>query len=367
MNRPAPNHLLLPDFCAPRAVLVVLLIVTLTALLLTLSSAGFGTQFWLELARNLLFLVWTGLLGAGLLCLLRRQIAARSAMVGAVLVIGVIALLVAAVSEIAWRVMTSPSLNPGSVLGEAPPTRLWLLARNVLMGSVITALALRYFYVSQQWRLNIEAQALSRVNALQARIRPHFLYNSMNTIAALTRSDPARAEEAVQDLADLFRANLNEKRSMITLKEELEAARIYQRIEQQRLGERLKVRWNVAELPMRALVPALTLQPLLENAIGHGIENLPGGGEVIVEGDSAEGVLRLSVRNPLPSGSLEGGSGGNGIALDNIRERLALLYGERSSVSAGREGDQFVVQLRFPVKEGAREALHEGAWGRPEC
>ena len=78
------------------------------------------------------------------------------------------------------------------------------------------ALALRYFYVSQQWRLNVESQARSRVNALQARIRPHFLYNSMNTIAALTRSDPARAEEAVQDLADLFRANLSEKRSLIT-------------------------------------------------------------------------------------------------------------------------------------------------------
>ncbi len=125
----------------------------------------------------------------------------------------------------------------------------------------MTGLALRYFYVSRQWRRNIEIQSRARVHALQARIRPHFLYNSMNTIAALTRSDPAAAEQAVTDLADLFRANLNEKRSQIPLKEELEVARIYQRIEQLRLGERLRVAWHVQDLPMRALVPSLLVQP----------------------------------------------------------------------------------------------------------
>jgi two-component system sensor histidine kinase AlgZ len=186
------------------------------------------------------------------------------------------------------------------------------------------------------------------VNALQARIRPHFLYNSMNTIASLTRSDPSRAEEAVQDLADLFRANLNEKRSLITLKEELEAARIYQRIEQLRMGERLKVRWEVKELPMLALVPALTVQPLLENAIGHGVENMEGGGTVTVEGTEADGVIVLRVRNPLP---LDGapGRGGHGIALDNIRERLQLIFGAGAQTRSGREGDEFVVELRFPA------------------
>jgi two-component system, LytTR family, sensor histidine kinase AlgZ len=348
------RHLLLPDFCAPRAVLVVLLIVTLTALVLAMSSAGFGIDFWTDLARNVLFLVWTGLAGAALLCAARRVIAARSAAVGSAMVLGIITALVALVSEVAFRLMSSPALNPGSVLGTAPDERWLFLARNALTGLVVSGLALRYFYVSQQWRLNIESHARARVNALQARIRPHFLYNSMNTIASLTRSNPALAEEAVQDLADLFRANLSEKRSLITLKEELEAARIYQRIEQLRMGDRLRVRWDVRELPMRALVPALTVQPLLENAVGHGIENIEGGGEVIVEGTSAEGMVLLRVRNPMPFDNPQS-KGGHGIALDNIRERLGLLFGARAEVTAGREGDEFVVQLRFPETESAPE------------
>jgi two-component system, LytTR family, sensor histidine kinase AlgZ len=350
------RRLLLPDFCSPRAVLTVLLIVTLTALLLALSSAGFGPQFWTDLARNVLFLVWTGLLGAGLLCALRPIIAAQSAARGAALVLGLIVALVAVVSAVSSWIMSSPWLNPDDILGAAPEEHWLFLMRNVLIGLIIGALALRYFYVAQQWRLNVESQARSRVNALQARIRPHFLYNSMNTIAALTRSDPMRAEEAVQDLADLFRANLNEKRSMISLKEELESARIYQRIEQLRMGERLRVRWDVKDLPMRALVPALTVQPLLENAIGHGVEQLPDGGEVVVEGNSADGIVRLRVRNPLPPGDSAARSG-HGIALDNIRERFELLYGSKAGLTSGPAGDEFVVELRFPEAQEPQEPM----------
>jgi two-component system, LytTR family, sensor histidine kinase AlgZ len=349
------RRLVLPDFCAPRAVLAVLLIVTLTALLLALSTAGFSTLFWTDLARNVLFLTWTGLAGCGLLCASREYIASHSATMGSAIVLGIILALVAAISAISCLIMYSTFLNPDSIFGAAPPQPWLFVARNLLIGLIVGALALRYFYVAQQWRLNVESQARARVNALQARIRPHFLYNSMNTIASLTRSDPALAEEAVQDLADLFRANLSEKRSMISLKEELESARIYQRIEQLRMGDRLRVRWNVQDLPMRALIPALTVQPLLENAIGHGVEHLDGGGEVIVEGSSAGGIVELRVRNPMPPD--EGASrAGHGIALDNIRERLSLLYGKSAEVTAGREGDEFVVQLRFPDTRESPEA-----------
>ncbi|MGC4029091.1 MAG: sensor histidine kinase [Steroidobacteraceae bacterium] len=340
------RHLLLPNFCEPRAVLGVLLIVALTALMLALAAAGFGSGFWTALARAALFLVWIGLAGAALLCGLRRYIARQPAAAGAVVALGCLALLVAAVSLGAWFLMSSAALNPGGLLGTAPQDRWLFLARNVAIGLLVAGLALRYFYVTQQWRLNVESRAHARVNALQARIRPHFLYNSMNTIAALTRSDPALAEEAVQDLSDLFRAALSEKRSLIPLKEELEIARIYQRIEQLRLGERLRVRWNVRELPMRALVPSLTIQPLLENAIGHGIENLPGGGEVIIDGAGEDDLITIAVRNPI---STAGNSrSGHGIALDNIRERFILLYGARAEVAAGREGGEFIVRLKFP-------------------
>jgi two-component system sensor histidine kinase AlgZ len=342
-----PHRLQFPDFCTPRAVLAVLLIVTLTALLLALASAGFTTRFLADLSHNLLLLVWVGLAGAALLCRARAYIATCTVATGSALVLGMVAALIALLSEVAWWLLASETLNPGNLWGQPPPGHGLFVARNVLMGLVVSGLALRYFYVAQQWRLNVESQARARVNALQARIRPHFLYNSMNTIAALTRSNPAQAEEAVQDLADLFRANLSEKRNLITLKEELEAARIYQRIEQLRMGARLRVRWDVADLPMRALVPALTVQPLLENAIGHGVENLENGGEVTVEGGRSEGMVMLRVRNPMPFDNPQGRTG-HGIALDNIRERLLLLFGARAEVHAGREGDEFVVQLRFP-------------------
>jgi len=330
-------------------VLGVLLIVALTAMVLTLAGAGFGPDFWTELARTVLFLMWVGLSGAGVLCVLRGVIARQSVPRGAALVLGFIAVLVAVVSLASYFVISSASLNPGGLLGASPEDQWLFLCRNVAIGLVIGGLALRYFYVTQQWRLNIEAQARSRVHALQARIRPHFLYNSMNTIASLTRSDPRRAEEAVQDLSDLFRAALSEKRSLITLKEELEIARIYQRIEQLRLGDRLRVRWNVEALPLHSMVPSLTVQPLLENAIGHGIENLPDGGEVVVEGTCDDGTIHLVVRNPAPPhDQLRGARAGHGIALENIRERLALLYGAGSGVEAGVERGEFIVRLRFP-------------------
>ena len=164
---------------------------------------------------------------------------------------------------------------------------------------MVTVLALRYFYVTHEWRRNIEMRATARVHALQARIRPHFLFNSMNTIAALTRTNPAVAEQAVQDLADLFRANLSEKRNTITLAEEFEVARTYQRIEELRLGPRLRVEWKTGSLPSNVqLVPGLTLQPLLENAIYHGIEPQPEGGVVTVTGEMTGDLITIVVRKP---------------------------------------------------------------------
>ncbi|HEV7632826.1 MAG TPA: sensor histidine kinase [Steroidobacteraceae bacterium] len=352
---PEVRRLHLPDFCAPRAVLAVLLIVGLTALVLALSRMGGPPGFWTDLARTALFLVWVGLAGAGLLCAARVPIGRLDVIPGTALALLLITAPVAVVSEAAFRLGASEVMGLGGMSNLFPSDHWPFLLRNVATGLVVAGLALRYFYVTHQWRLNIEAQARSRVNALQARIRPHFLYNSMNTIAALTRSNPAQAEEAVQDLADLFRANLSEKRSQITLKEELEVARIYQRIEQLRLGDRLRVSWQVQALPMRALVPSLTVQPLLENAIGHGIETLPGGGEVVVHGDVADGLIVLTVRNPLPLDGTGSSRSGHGFALANIRERLTLMYGPRADVIATRQGDEYLVRLRFPHVEAARE------------
>ncbi|MBC8025522.1 MAG: sensor histidine kinase, partial [Steroidobacteraceae bacterium] len=217
--------------------------------------------------------------------------------------------------------------------------------------------ALRYFYVTHEWRHNVELQAKARVHALQARIRPHFLFNSMNTIAALTRSNPKLAEQAVQDLADLFRANLSEKRNQIALSEEIDVARTYQRMEQLRLGDRLRVEWKIDALPSEALVPGLTLQPLLENAIYHGIEPRPDGGTVTVTGEFNKGMITVVVRNPVPLANLTVREG-NRLALANIKERLELMYGERATVKSGRFDEEYIVTLRFPFTSiGASRAL----------
>jgi two-component system, LytTR family, sensor histidine kinase AlgZ len=342
--------LYLPDFCTSRAALAVVLIAELTALVLVLARDGIEMGFWTDLARTSLFLLWIGLAGAAMLCWLGHRLRHTAVERGSAAVLAAMTLLVAAVSGAAAALGQTEFIENGGAANLFPEGFGAFVARNVAITFVVTALALRYFYVTHQWRLNVEMQAKARVHALQARIRPHFLFNSMNTIAALTRSNPARAEQAVQDLADLFRASLAEQRNTITLGEELEVARTYQRMEQLRLGERLVVDWNVGNLPERALVPGLTLQPLLENAIYHGIEPSKRGGTITVTGELSGGLITIVVRNPI-----EGRSDreGNRLALANIRERLQLMYGERALVKAGRFDDEYIVTLRFPYVESA--------------
>jgi two-component system sensor histidine kinase AlgZ len=339
----------LPDFCTSRAALGVVLIVELTALILTLAHDSNTLSFWSDLARMSFFLLWIGLAGAGLLCGARDRLKKMSVAKGSSAVLALIVGLVVIVSEVTLLAGQSEFIENAGATALFPTHHWSFLGRNVGISFIVTALALRYFYVTHEWRRNVEMEAKARVHALQARIRPHFLFNSMNTIASLTRSDPARAELAVQDLADLFRANLSEKRQTITLEQEIEVAQIYQRIEQVRLGDRLRVEWNIRELPKTALVPGLLLQPILENAIYHGIEPRPEGGVVTVTGELSGGLITIVVRNPAQQRDSE--REGNRLAIANIRERLALLYGERALIKAGRFDAEYIVTLRFPHVE----------------
>jgi len=350
----ADESLYLPDFCTSRAALANVLIVELTALILTLAHENVGVGFWTDLSRTSLFLLWIGLAGAALLCWMRAPLNRLQVRRGSAAVLLLISALIAVISAGAYYLGRSDLVENAGASALFPPDLAPFLARNGVIGFVVTALALRYFYVTHEWRRNIEMQATARVHALQARIRPHFLFNSMNTIASLTRSNPAVAEEAVQDLADLFRANLSDKRDTITLEQEYEVARTYQRIEELRLGSRLRVDWKIDSLPRKALVPGLMLQPLLENAIYHGIEPQPGGGTVTVTGELSGNLITIVVRNPV--GNYESEREGNRLALANIRERLGLLYGERGLVKSGRFDNEFIVTLRFPHVETLHEA-----------
>jgi two-component system sensor histidine kinase AlgZ len=350
----AERSLFLPDFCTSRAALVLILIVELTAFVLTLARQNPAVDFWTDLARTSLFLLWIGLAGAALLCLMSKRLARLGVGQASLVVFLLIAVVIGAVSTCAVLIGRTDVAVELDVAHLFPRSVGSFLLRNLSIGVVITALALRYFFVTHEWRRNVEMQAAARVHALQARIRPHFLFNSMNTIASLTRSNPALAEQAVQDLADLFRANLNEQRNVLLLEEELEVAHIYQRIEELRLGERLRVDWKIEALPRDALVPGLMLQPLLENAIYHGIEPRPEGGTVTVSGEISARSITIVVRNPV--GDPRAGRGGNKLALANIRERLILMYGDKALIKAGRFDAEYIVTLRFPYVE-RREML----------
>jgi two-component system, LytTR family, sensor histidine kinase AlgZ len=346
--RSSAESFYLPDFCASRAALAIVLIVELTAVVLALArqGTGQGSDFWGDLARTSLFLLWVGLICAALLCWARRRLERLTVARGSAAVLTLLVAAIAAISAAAYFIGRSEFAVGAGTAGFFPAAMWPFVLRNVAIGFVIVAVALRYFYVTHQWRRNIEMRATARVHALQARIRPHFLFNSMNTIASLTRSDAALAEQAVQDLADLFRASLSDQHQTITLAEEVEVARTYQRIEELRLGPRLQVRWDVDRLPPDARVPGLLLQPLIENAIYHGIEPRPEGGTVSIVGELTGDLITIVVRNPVAA--RDSGREGNRVALANIRERLALLYGELALVKAGRFDEQYIVTLRFP-------------------
>ncbi|MGB5249345.1 MAG: sensor histidine kinase [Gammaproteobacteria bacterium] len=348
------RRLLLPDFCAPDSVITVVVITELVAVVLALGRSDLlaGGSIWEDLARTSLFLLWIGLGSAAVLCKARAHLSRLTVPRAALAALGLLLAVTALTSEAGWW-LDQYWAQMRLIDSEGhPDAHFRFLASNLLTCLIVGSLALRYFYVSQQWRRNVQLEATSRVNALQARIRPHFLFNSMNTIAALTRRDPALAEEAVEDLADLFRASLRDSSAPLTLKEEMEVARIYQRIEQLRLGDRLRVVWDIKTLPLRAQIPGLSLQPLLENAIYHGIEPRPDGGEVIVCGRESEpGTIELTISNPLPAPGDESRRQGNQIALSNITERFELAYDGRAQVRYGVEQDRYVVQLRFPRVE----------------
>ena len=163
-------------------------------------------------------------------------------------------------------------------------------------------------------------------------------------------SQAALAERVVEDLAELFRVSLGDARAPATLERELEVSRRYLEIEALRLGDRLQTRWEVASLPGGALLPALTVQPLLENAVSHGIEPSPTGGLVSITGRVVEGVLEVRVENPLPPPGAPD-RGGNRVAQDNVRQRLEAFFGGAAGLEAGPGGGRYVATLRFPWRE----------------
>ncbi|MFA6014576.1 MAG: histidine kinase [Gallionellaceae bacterium] len=225
------------------------------------------------------------------------------------------------------------------------------LFKQLALSVALTTLLLGYFRMRS---LSLSpALAEARLQALQARIRPHFLFNSINAVLGIVRSDPKRAETALEDMADLFRMAMSNNSELLPLLHEIELTRQYLALEQLRMGERLKVTWQIAEMPADALIPPFILQPLLENAVYHGIEPRSDGGEIIINIYFKNKELYMVVSNPRsPEKDF---ATGNKIALANIRERLALQFDAEASYNVEADAHYYRVHIVIPyIKEETR-------------
>jgi len=233
-------------------------------------------------------------------------------------------------------------------LSQTPPASL----RSALFAAVLAAVLLSYF------RLLVKAYspalAEARLQALQSRIRPHFLFNSINAVLALMRRDPKRAERTLEDLADLFRSLMGDARRFVRLSDEIALLERYAEIEQLRLGERLRITWELDDAPSDALLPPLVLQPLLENAVYHGVEPSTEAGDVLVRIERHGDRVLARIENAVIAAEPE--RVGNRMALDNIRERLALFFDAEARLDTHIAAGRYRVEIEMPYRTSAQAA-----------
>lgn len=229
-----------------------------------------------------------------------------------------------------------------------PENPLSAAIRMAMVSMLGYALVIQIAVSARRERMARRANVSNRIKALQARIRPHFFFNTLNSVASLIRSDPDSAEKAIEDLAGVFRVVIRADQRLVSLAEEIEIARQYMSIEKLRLGERLEVEWHMAEEVMTATLPSLTLQPLLENAVYHGIEPSMRGGTITIDCSSDDGRLHILVTNPVTEFRVQRSSG-NKVALKNIKERLQRQFGGDVRINIHNTSDRFNVSIDAPL------------------
>ena len=256
------------------------------------------------------------------------------------------------------RLSIVPQAVAVGLLGAACAMGGWLLASRVgvhelddigplaplLAGAVLALLILQWLRMRALART--PADTAAKLAELQSRIRPHFLFNTLNSALALVRHDPQRAEAVLEDLAELFRVALTEVGESVTLHEEVELAQRYLAIEQIRFGDRMAVTWELDPAAGSARMPPLLLQPLVENAVRHGIETADGGGTIRVRTRVKGGRAVISIANSLPASAARPGLG---MALNNVQERLRLMHDVNAQFESRRDADGFHVQIVVPL------------------
>jgi two-component system sensor histidine kinase AlgZ len=320
------------DVCHVGVVLRALLFVHVT-LAVAVSFGASDLPSWLTLVAVAASIALPGLLlWLVLACVLKRLLAPLP-VVGqwaAALLLG------AASGAFGWGLQAAGGLSPaGSRFAWVPP---------VMAGALLAAAM--FYWLTLRARARLPADTTARLAELQSRIRPHFLFNTLNTAITLARLDPARTEGLLEDLAELFRVALTDSGASVTLAEEVSLAQRYLAIEQVRFGDRLQVSWELDEDAGSARVPPLLLQPLVENAVRHGVEPAPDGGVIRIRTRVKRAHAVVSIVNTLPQ---QPSRPGNGMALRNVRERLRLMHDVAAQFETRLDKDFFRVQIVVPL------------------
>ena len=332
----------LPQFCQAPTVYSAMLLAQVVVVIATFAPGDSSGSWWLALGTGTVLAQWITLSIIAVLCLLRPRLLrlpSGVALVAVVMLLAALSYLMAWLAytvdrELSWGLLSLQQGRDHFVFGVV----------SIVM--LMAALGLRYGYVHVQWRLQVEAQARTEVEALTARIRPHFLFNSMNTIAGLIHEDADVAEQVIEDLSDLFRAALAAGERTHALSRELELCRRYLAIEALRLGNRLQIEWDIDVAPGGFLLPPLLLQPLVENAVYHGIQPLPEGGVLRVSARRQAQSFSICIENPRPE---QPRPGGHGMAQENVRRRLQLAFAARASLEVEERAGYYGVTVHFPL------------------
>lgn len=313
------DHFFLPDLSSGRTVFMLVLISELFVVVQQLALPGLIPMSWSRLAISSFFVQWIVLTSSAFIYLIRPYLKKRP-------IVQVVAITLCGVA-----VITLLFTLANQQLTLLSATDWHQIIRNIVVALIIGTLLLRYFYIQHEVYIQQQVIHNARLDSLLGNIRPHFLFNSMNIITSLIRTDPEKAEQVIEDLSDLFRSSLQNNNAVIPIRQEIELSHSYLRIEQNRLGDRLQVHWHKTELPGHVTIPPFTLQPLVENAVYHGIQSLVEGGRINISIDHCHDEVQISVENPMPL--KETISRGNRMALNNIRSRLVMLYGDKARLT----------------------------------
>jgi len=338
----------LPDFCTGEVVFNVVVVAEMLAIVINLVIPRnfLSPTVMQDLLLISIFIQWVALAGTAVLCYTRKYLNRLPNLraLGAAYLLLLLTTFV--VSEcVVWLLWAMGRLNTARPAWYADFHIL-----NLTISAIINGLLLRLFLAKHELQSRTLSEARAKLQALQSRIRPHFVFNSMNIIASLTRSAPEKAEAAIEDMADLFRMMLSQDEMLVPVKNEINVAKKYLALEALRLDNRLTVNWDIGKFPRKSVMPVLTLQPLLENAIRHGIEELPAGGTIDMRLWEENDRIYIRVTNPLPKARPKQAKFTPGQSLDNIRQRFQSHYGEQASLTSSEENGLFTVTVVLPIR-----------------